>query len=98
LTGGPVDANGMVTGYVTGYLGKRPAVINSAINACIPNDFDGDGVVDGDNFYYDAGNNSQYDVDLDNDNDGISDFDEGCRLSSRTFADRQIYNFENPPN
>ncbi|WP_282118125.1 T9SS type B sorting domain-containing protein [Maribacter aquivivus] len=73
-------------------LGTRPAVLDDAISGCDIADLDNDGIEDGDRFYYGPGNSQEYDFDLDNDNDGISDYEEGCRLTDGNA--RGLYNFE----
>ena len=70
------------------------ATVNRACNLV---DTDGDGVEDGDYFRYEAGNILQTNIDLDNDNDGISDAEEGCNLIDSGFA-RQPFNFDVTPN
>lgn len=74
-------------------LGTKPAVLDAGISGCdLPSDFDNDGIADGDRFFYDAANSKEFDVDLDNDNDGITDIEEGCLLGNLGFGG--MYNFE----
>ncbi|MEL6305260.1 MAG: T9SS type B sorting domain-containing protein, partial [Bacteroidota bacterium] len=97
LDGTGFAADGTVTGFARGYLGNDKAVLNATLNRdCVPLDNDGDGVEDGNRFFLDAGNNLQYDVDQDDDNDGIADLDEDCNLTSG--SNRGFYNFELPTN
>ena len=65
--------------------------------ACNPIDTDGDGIIDGDYYRYDASNVLFNNIDLDNDNDGISDNDEDCDLVGTAFI-AQTFNFEIPLN
>ncbi|TVZ13854.1 T9SS type B sorting domain-containing protein [Maribacter sp. MAR_2009_72] len=89
-----IDANGLVTG-AGGYLGNSYAVVDF-VNQCTLLDSDGDGVEDGNFFYYDATNTLQTNIDLDDDNDGLTDIDEGCDLTSNINI-RGYYNFEFAP-
>ena len=99
LTGTGIDADGMVTGFATGYTGTYNAVVNGSIDACNPIDTDGDGIPDDDGFTQNLpANTDDFDVqDQDNDNDGITDLEEGCNLTSRGIR-REAYNFEFPAN
>ncbi|WP_405381820.1 T9SS type B sorting domain-containing protein [Maribacter sp. LLG6340-A2] len=89
-----IDANGLVTG-AGGYLGSSYAVVDFE-NQCTLIDSDNDGVEDGNFFYYDATNTLQTNIDLDDDNDGLTDIDEGCDLTSNINI-RGYYNFEFSP-
>lgn len=74
-------------------LGTNAAVLDDGISGCdLPSDFDNDGIEDGDRFFYAATDNKELDVDLDNDNDGITDIEEGCLLGNLGFGG--MYNFE----
>lgn len=96
VLGTTVDAAGRVTG-AGGYTGPRWQMWDSTTDSgCNPIDTDGDGIEDGNYFYLDTSNNLQFDIDLDNDNDGLSDEEEGCNLTDG--ANRYYYNFEFPPN
>ena len=97
LDGTGVATDGTVTGFVRGYLGNDQAVLDNTMDRdCNPLDNDLDGVVDGNRFFLDASNNLQFDVDQDDDNDGISDINEDCNLTSG--SPRGLYNFEFPAN
>lgn len=73
-------------------LGLKPSVLDASVAGCTINDLDGDLLEDGDRFFYGPGNSQEYDIDLDNDNDGITDIEEGCRLTDGN--PRGLYNFE----
>ncbi|PCE62615.1 Ig-like domain-containing protein [Sediminicola luteus] len=96
LIGTGINADGTVAGYQTGYLGNEAAVLDPTVVSCTPLDTDNDLVLDGNKFYLDGSNNLQFDLDLDDDNDGISDLNEGCQMTSGT--NRGFYNFEFPGN
>ncbi|WP_339728430.1 T9SS type B sorting domain-containing protein [Maribacter stanieri] len=102
-TGGGVlgttyDVNGLVSGAASGYTGPRHQMWNNTINiACNPIDTDGDGFEDGNYYRYDAGNNLQTNIDEDDDNDGLTDEQEGCMLINTGFL-RQPADFEVPFN
>lgn len=98
ILGNTVDANGLVTGAVTGYTGPRHQMWDNTINiACNPVDTDGDGIEDGNYYRYDAGNTLQTNIDEDDDNDGLSDDQEDCMLLN-TGVLRQPADFEVPFN
>lgn len=99
LLGINVDGNGMVTGYATGYTGPTSAVFNSLLDACNPLDTDGDGLPNDDGYTQNLpANNDDFDLlDKDNDNDGITDIDEGCNLTTQGLM-REAYAFEQPAN
>ncbi len=100
LQGTGTDADGLVTGYagLRGYQGSKPRVIEFNPDGCDPLDTDGDGIPDGDAVYYDASRGDYYDeFDKDNDNDGITDYNEGCGLTFRGLS-WQPNNFEVTPN
>ncbi|WP_298480645.1 T9SS type B sorting domain-containing protein [uncultured Maribacter sp.] len=98
LQGTGINPDGTVSGNIDGYLGNREAVINSSIIQCNIIDTDTDTVENGDTWYYNGAGNLLFDqYDLDNDNDGISDIDEDCHLTTQG-TDREAYNFELPEN
>lgn len=98
LLGTTVDnATGLVTGAITGYTGARWQQRDNSVNiACNPLDTDGDGIIDGDFYQYDGAGNLQTNIDEDNDNDGLFDFQEDCNLING--SNRQFFEFENPQN
>jgi len=94
LTGSGTDVNGLVIGFSSGYTGLRQAYFQNGINACNIVDTDGDNVINGDRYYFMANGNTAWDeFDLDNDNDGILDVDEGCALTIGGFPE-EASNFE----
>ncbi|MEH6679322.1 MAG: T9SS type B sorting domain-containing protein [Sediminicola sp.] len=95
IQGSGVNPDGTVT-TTQNILGIKPAVLDDTVSGCDIVDLDNDGIPDGDRFFYGAGDSQQFDLDQDNDNDGIRDIDEGCGLASG--AARGIYNFEFPTN
>ncbi|WP_273566107.1 T9SS type B sorting domain-containing protein [Maribacter halichondriae] len=80
-----------------GPVGTTSAVTDPAVLGCTPQDEDLDTLVNGDAYYIDGSGNHLYDeFDLDNDNDGITDINEECGLTSG--ANQEAYNFEYPIN
>ncbi|APQ18514.1 Ig-like domain-containing protein [Maribacter hydrothermalis] len=92
--------NGLVTGYnvgnATGYTGLRAAYFDNSINSCNIIDTDGDGLADGDRYYFQPNGATAWDgLDLDNDNDGILDINEGCELTQTSSpVSEEFANFE----
>ncbi|WP_299435353.1 T9SS type B sorting domain-containing protein [uncultured Maribacter sp.] len=98
LQGSGINVDGTISGNIDGYLGNREAVINNTIIQCNPIDTDTDTVQNGDSWYYNGSGNLLFDqYDLDNDNDGITDLDEDCHLTTQG-TNREPYNFELPEN
>ena len=99
LSGGAVDANGLITGYTTGYIGPNNAIFNNLVDTCNPTDTDNDGLADDDGYTQNLlANSDDFDLlDNDNDNDGITDIEEGCNLTTQGLM-RQAYSFEYPQN
>ncbi len=80
-----------------GPVGTTSAVTDPAVLGCTPQDEDLDTLINGDAYYIDGSGNHLYDeFDLDNDNDGITDINEECGLSSG--GNQEAYNFEYPVN
>ncbi|WP_282075702.1 T9SS type B sorting domain-containing protein [Maribacter aquivivus] len=99
LAGGTVDADGLITGFATGYSGPTNAVFNNTIDTCNPLDTDGDGLANDDGYTQNIpANYDDFDLlDKDNDNDGITDINEGCNLTTVGLM-REAYSFEIPLN
>ncbi|WP_423998846.1 T9SS type B sorting domain-containing protein [Maribacter sp. IgM3_T14_3] len=99
LAGGAVDADGLITGYATGYSGPTNAVFNNLLDTCNPIDTDGDGLANDDGYTQNLpANSDDFDLlDKDNDNDGITDINEGCNLTTVGLM-REAYAFEVPLN
>ncbi|MDF4222874.1 T9SS type B sorting domain-containing protein [Maribacter sp. M208] len=99
LAGGAVDADGLITGYATGYSGPTNAVFNNLLDTCNPIDTDNDGLANDDGYTQNLpANNDDFDLlDKDNDNDGITDIEEGCNLTTVGLM-REAYAFEVPLN
>ncbi|KPM30346.1 Hypothetical protein I595_3507 [Croceitalea dokdonensis DOKDO 023] len=91
-------SNGRVIGFASGYTGLREAYFDATINACATNDTDNDTFTDSDSYYFLTNGFTDWDEeDRDNDNDGITDLNEDCHLTSQGVA-QQPYNFEFPSN
>lgn len=96
VLGTVVDGDGLVnTGG--GYTGPRWQQYDASENiGCNPLDTDGDLILDGDYYRYDANNTLQTNIDEDNDNDGLYDYQEDCTLINGT--NRGFFEFEDPGN
>lgn len=98
VLGTTVDGTGRVTGATSGYTGPRWQMWDNTTSiACNPLDTDGDGIIDGDYYRYTAGNVLETNIDLDNDNDGITDNEEDCFIINTGLL-RQPADFEVPFN